>query len=270
MRRTLTGVRWLHSETLVNEKSDAGELVGIALGSDFCSEHEWGIEHLKYRLGCDSGKIGIERRVISALPPDLRYVQGKSKAGKKTVEWAAIFMRRSHSQADPTKLPTELERNYGDNPVVCAWDEDSFGICAYADADKANLKFLWEAFQRKDIAFWANIGPFHIGGGLIFVLPSKLPPKMVKDCLDSDLDQAKLEEADKATGIKTKLSGAKLGFFALTPKWTAGFVGVTTQHPVVYWLNPMDQQRYNAGWFTVEQLIEWIEGKGKVIRFRPG
>jgi hypothetical protein len=32
----------------------------------------------------------------------------------------------------------------------------------------------------------------------------------------------------------------------------------------MYFLNPMRQQENNFGWFTVEELEQWMEGKGPI------
>ena len=42
-----------------------------------------------------------------------------------------------------------------------------------------------------------------------------------------------------------------------------------SKYPIMLWLNPMNQQIYNSGWFTIEMLEEWIEDKGPVIRTEP-
>jgi hypothetical protein len=31
------------------------------------------------------------------------------------------------------------------------------------------------------------------------------------------------------------------------------------------WLNPMEQQKYDAGWMSIQDLRDWAEGKGRCI-----
>lgn len=37
---------------------------------------------------------------------------------------------------------------------------------------------------------------------------------------------------------------------------------------VHYWLNPRDQHLNNSGWFTEQELLDWIDGKGPVVKRR--
>ena len=39
-----------------------------------------------------------------------------------------------------------------------------------------------------------------------------------------------------------------------------------TKYEVVFWLNPQEQQIYDANWYTVEQLDQWAKGEGPVIK----
>jgi hypothetical protein len=34
---------------------------------------------------------------------------------------------------------------------------------------------------------------------------------------------------------------------------------------VRFWLNPRDQELYNSGWYTIDQLIEWSHNRGAVM-----
>jgi hypothetical protein len=82
-----------------------------------------------------------------------------------------------------------------------------------------------------------------------------------------DEDRINLHEAAKATGIEEKVCAALKSdfggkpFYALSPSWKNK---QNTKHKVVFWLNPTDQQKNNYGWFTVEELEQWIEGKGPI------
>jgi hypothetical protein len=88
-------------------------------------------------------------------------------------------------------------------------------------------------------------------------------------------DRKKLEEASEKCGIKQRIDeinnnfsklhpgcfDTPLGYFALSPSWKTNG---ESKHPVMYWLNPRKQDKVNYGWFTVEQLEQWIEGKGPI------
>jgi hypothetical protein len=32
------------------------------------------------------------------------------------------------------------------------------------------------------------------------------------------------------------------------------------------WLNPSDQQSFNSGWFEKQDFLDWLEGKGKIVK----
>lgn len=260
MRRatTMRGKEWIYAPN--------GDLAGIAMGSDFCSEHEWGVKSLRMKFGTDESLDGIERRIIREVPKELRWVeQGKG---------LGIFLSplESYYRQPEGKggwMDSEL-RPYGDETVVCAWDEKSFGIAAYGEKDKKNLKVLWEAFQKKDVAFWTNIGVFHIGGGLIFCIASQVPEKDKYAMKESDLDYRNLLEESVKTGIEEELKAAGKRWYALSPKWSKEIHStvngkIKTQYPVIYWLNPMEQHLDNYGWWTVEQLREWARGTGPIV-----
>lgn len=257
MRRTHEP-KWMYNK--------GGDLIGIAMGSDFCAEHEWGTGKMKSEFKCDDSLDGIARRTITHLPPHLRFIDEK--------EYQAIFLSRTESyyKQPAVWVKEELRRFDKTIPLTCAWDESTFAVVAWGEKDKKNVRKLWDAFQRKDVAFWPNIGVFHLGGGLIFAIPSMVPAEDKQTMLDSDLDNKKLIEASKKTGIEEKVTEAGRRFFALSPKWAKYFkdpdYASKTKHEVIYWLNPMDQHVNNHGWFTVEELEQWIEGKGPIPKSR--
>lgn len=261
------------------EDEETMEFFGFNLGADYCAEHEWGLSDLRFTFGCDDEKLGIEKRRITRVPEDLKYRRGKS--GKKPVP--DIFaMVSKHNwegfQEDPVKkwgYYQELEDyTWKDKPpteFTGAWSGRDFGIAAYSEQAKARLEKLVMAFEKKDVAFWiggTGGNPF-ARGGLCFSIVSKVPKRHLDLMLEADVDRIKLEKAAEETGIKELLRKAGKGTIALSPKWateirTTKDGEVKTKHPVIFWLNPMEQHLNNFGWFTVEQLELWIQNKGPV------
>ncbi len=39
---------------------------------------------------------------------------------------------------------------------------------------------------------------------------------------------------------------------------------------VRFWLNPADQRRYNMGWFSIDELIQWAHDMGPVLAHEEG
>lgn len=34
----------------------------------------------------------------------------------------------------------------------------------------------------------------------------------------------------------------------------------------MFWLNPMNQKKYNHGWFTIEELQQWAKDNGPIVK----
>lgn len=252
MRRTGTSApKWMYNPD--------ESLAGIAMGSDACSEHEWGTKSMRSSFELKGDEVdGIDRRIIQVVPKGLTYDE------KKVRDYLFFIPGEFYKQADRWVDDGEMRR-WRDEPLVTGWDEKSFGIIAYGDEDRKNLKALWEAFQNKDVAFWTNIGVFHTGGGLIFAIVSKVREQDKKTMLENDLDIKALKQAATDTGIEQELEKAGKRYFALSPKWAKNINGSKTKYPVVFWLNPMQQDIHNYGYFTVEQLREWAVDKGPIM-----
>jgi len=60
MKRGFTGMGLIEHE---------GEVIGIAFGSDACTEHECGIATIRTAFGMDDSLLGIERSRARTTPP---------------------------------------------------------------------------------------------------------------------------------------------------------------------------------------------------------
>lgn len=257
---------------------DEKTLLGVNLGADFTAEHEWGIEKLRRTYGINNELDGIDGRLISRAPTD-RIVRGAVSLGKPKVKWHALVSfsspyHKEHNATFDKELVNRLELTpYGDGEIHGAWDDSSFGLLA---KDESLVGELSEAIDRLDLCI-AILGalkdnPFS-RPGLCLLIASRIPKVVAAHWLESDLDRKRLIAASEATGIEDRLQKAGRRYYALSPKW-ADAVLVSkrgkskTEHPVVYWLNPMDQDVNNYGWFTVEELDKWVHGKGPVPKKR--
>lgn len=52
--------------------------------------------------------------------------------------------------------------------------------------------------------------------------------------------------------------------FALSPSRPLATNEKKSKYDLRYWLNPMEQRHNNSGYFTVEELEQWIENKGPI------
>ena len=250
-----------------------GEFVGVNLGWDFTAEHEWGIEDLTRDFGIvgtsrnkglfgigAKDTIGVEARQINDVPKGLTL----TIKGNFTY---LIYVRSWNDEYDitdetPKKELDHLVGAYGDRELVTAWDKKSFGVRVAGKEARIQLQILYNAFQEDNamIAFLGSGGPFGNNGLCLFII-SDLPDFMVDGYRDSDIDILNLTDAVEATGIKKRLEDAGCRYYALSPEWIND-----TKTELKFWLNPMDQHLYNSAWVTVEELDEWIAGKGKIMK----
>lgn len=256
---------------------EGGGLLGLAMGSDFCAEHEWGTKALRETFGLPGDEVdGLERRRVRVIPEQLFFMEAKTHTvlglNPQSLTPPATYFAREVTAGELTK-PGEWHPEERRN-LACAWDEKSFGAVAWGKKrgpDRSRLRLLYDAFRRLDVAFWANVGPFHMGTGLTLVIASKVPARYSDAMLEADVDHKRLLRAASETGIEEELKGAGQSWFALSPAWSKSFKTVIrgrkeeivkTEHPVMFFLNPRDQRPHNHGWFTVEQLRDWAAGRG--------
>lgn len=61
------------------------------------------------------------------------------------------------------------------------------------------------------------------------------------------------------TGIHEKLKTAGKRYYALAPRRAE-------DGSVQFWLNPCEQNKYNYGWFNLDQLSQWAENTGPIVK----
>ncbi len=250
------------------------------------------------------GKVpGIESRITKIKSPDLilkDYAikpKGSAKRAKEIgdIGYIGTFlglipewlqdrdpsqMREIASYARTNALLSPDGRTIYVNyePISGAWSDGDFAIFARKAEDREFLRELAEAFQNNDVAIWLGGGGVFKNAGLCLAIASRLSQETKDGFVEVDSEKNRLIAADEKTGIKDRLKAASdaasnprqwdrpFTYFALSPRfiddWKQGVYG--TAHPIIYWLNPMQQDRNNCGWFTVEQLDEWIAGTGPI------
>jgi len=260
---------------------DDGTLLGVNLGADFTAEHEWGIAGLLQTYGIDDNQEGIDRRIIRHVPKEhllvgsvtleTRDFSERKPKSEKAKWWGLVSFRYPRELERADKFTKELVGRLELTPhrlhteLTGAWDERSFG---FLTKDEGVVRELHDAIQQLDMCIGLFNGeprnPFS-RAGLGLLIASRVPQTVRDHWLESDRDRRALLEASAATGIEGRLKEAGRRFFALSPRW-ADKSDKDTKHPVMYWLNPMEQRENNAGWFSVEELEQWAEGKGPIIK----
>jgi len=226
---------------------------GVGLGSDFCSEHEWGIAGLAnaFDLNREPTVFGIDRRIIRRVPPGLKefdFTPDQTYGlyylcyGDLMLEYADELRKR---KIDRTSLRA-------------AWDEASFGVVS---DDPAEKKFIWELygeFQKKNgvITFVKGMGIEN--PGLCLLIADRIPQSIRDGWYDADKDRHDLLEEMEKSGIEALLKEKGKRYFGLSPRRQE-------DGSVLYSLNPYDQNRNKWGFYTLEELQEWASDRGPII-----
>jgi hypothetical protein len=244
-------------------RNEAGLFMGVNLGADYCAEHEWGIANLQSILAVDPAAApGIERHRIQETRA-LAYDPKKHIIAAPMSSWTDII---AHAERTLTFYDPKSEE------IVGAWSEGDFGV-RFDPKFAAEEVELWTAIQNGDAAllFMNTFDNPFARAGLAIAIISRISDEILEDLRAKHENTEKLDAADLATGIKERLAAAGLKYYALGPDWfPTGFEGprgrLETAYPVFYFLNPPDQQKYNFGWFTVEELDQWIGGTGPILK----
>lgn len=285
---------------------DNDKFLGIALGYDYCAEHEWGIKDLKYLCGIpDASKknMGVANRTITVVPP-LIFKETTEKKRKFAILYTG---NRWHTDEENEKyLPHEL-KNYvedliwnekwnkehpdtrGDKDnIITAWDGGSFGVAVMGDKEVEYLKELQTAIQEKRLTIAiANLrvkNPF-AGSSLCLMITDRIPQETLDAMYHGDKEYFDREDYEEKIGMKKLIAqkGNKNGyqnlhyFMACSPKWIdynneEGTLDEqkkkwNTKYDILYWINYSDNDS-NYGWYSVEEIREWLEGEKPLIDIR--
>jgi len=242
------------------------KFVGINLGWDFVSEHEWGISRLLSDFGIPkeptTSCFGFDARTTQCQSDNLCYLEnGDDTFLVNTFNYNA-YKGESFTADDLERM---IGRSYGkpEHGLCCAWDGQSFGIRTNNDEGRDMLKLLHMAFKNNNIAiFLGGRGgnPFS-NSGLMLIIANEIPQDARDSAANSDLSHFRLTKAAEATGIEAKLKKAGKSWYALSPRWTD-----ETEQELKFWLNPEQQHKYNSRWCTVEELEQWAEDKGPIVK----
>lgn len=281
-------------------KDENGRFVGFDLGADFCSEHEWGIKKLRSALGMSKNKIGIERYTATRCPEKALIIRTDAKKECSILicipdsEWY-INSNPDHFSSYETVLKQYNSDlgfyDYrGQKPeeramLAGAWDEASFGIHTRIKEYTLYLQHLKDAILRGDavIMVRGTLNPFE-NGGLVVAIRSRIPAEVDTRLKEQHLDRQRLERAAADTKIVERVNEVNskhyadkgfrgespCGYFALSPswagEWNAKYPNRQTKHSVIFFLNPMNQRERYWGRVTVEEIEDWMQGKGFIMQ----
>ena len=255
------------------------KVLGVLLEAEHCAEHEWGIKPLQNTLGIDSTKLGVEGRQTSNTE---NLYSGK--------DW---FWLGHGNVNTPTKLDVLGLYGYIKHAVASGLWYDSEAAAALnksaTDDHKLAFKLIHECIKNKQPLFVMRGGSGPFGGGGLVVCPAALVPEEVRLSLyQADVARDELASAWKpveAMLIEKRKEVKPTEFhqwvsqwrdawyrpeelcrwMALVPRQLEDAPVDGSHYRFKLWLNPEQQQLNEAGWYTVEQILEWFKGKGPVI-----
>lgn len=237
-------------------------IVGVSFGSDFVSEHEWGIAGIKRAfgiLGADERHkfvhvktqpvFGLERRKTQQVPRGLYWHEGKGVAG------FALWPSYDGKQRDPQE--TREISFYGATTLAAAWDKNTFAVLSRDEEEQRQLRKLYNALMSLDAVIFLGRAetPFD-NPGLCVAIASQLPAELIEAWYAADKEAYEVEQEFAACGIEEALRAANKKYLALSPRRENG--------GLKFWLNPYFQDKDNCGWFTLQDLQAWIHNEGPI------
>jgi hypothetical protein len=261
------------------------QMVGINLGADYCAEHEWGTSDLRETLGVSDDKnvMGIERYRISNPKVEHIFLREENKNNAALICIPYAWEMKNWAAQKFDKLGHGELHIFDKEELATAWSGSDFGIRVKRPMNIKRLKRLHNAILNKEAAIWLGGGGVFQNAGLCIAIIDMVPENLKKQMYDAHVDRKKLEDASDATGIKKKIDAINnahrekykdnfsvayhtpCGYMALSPAWIRDDQKGNSKYSVMYWLNPREQQKNHYGWFTVEELEQWMEGKGPII-----
>lgn len=278
-----------------------GVMIGILMGADYCAEHECGIKHLERMLGimpreqADKEKVfGADRSLIQPVDPErLLFCETK-----RTHEAILLFTGANWSEEERKNLTISklalrynihLIKPYGDEEpqsLAAAWDDGSFGIHVKGKQEHEWLKEIYQALIDGDMIVYLGQAPLPAfsNSSLNLMIRSRIPQEGLDIMCQAHKEVWELNRDAKATGIYEKLEKAGRRYYALSPRRGLLETRISgeekdgsrvkavppSKHDLMFWLNPTEQNKNHSGWYTVEELEQWAEGKGPIIASPKG
>jgi hypothetical protein len=259
---------------LLRDENDA--IYGVVLAGDYTAEQENGIIPLQWRLGIEA--TGPFETNKTPAPVADRIHAGGFVASRfknhRIVRDNGQFLTTSDKVAEfPSLL---LSRRYEECVVTGAFDDQHFAIGLYGDQAAEIANNLQEGFEQGDIAVWLGGTPNpYSRGGLAIARASQVPTDWRQRYDELVRERAEVARLATETGIIERIHAAAgsrheghLGYFALTA--VRPMKDSLTSYPVMFLQNPRDQKWNASGYYTVEELDLWIEGKGPVVENSRG
>lgn len=263
MKKTVLNKAWL-----TNEK---GEFCGVDLGSDFCAEHESGIDLIKAAFNIDGivkkkvtkifglpvrtkdePNFGLSARLINTIPK--QFVHGIAGKHRFIGFYDSMFAKWIDTLVKDAVRDMRLRKG---SDFVAYWCDRGFLIVS---DDQSKILELKEAFYASNIAIFLGNSNFISNRGFVIAIATKLDKSITDAMYVADKSSFELSKKVEAMGIYEKLKTAGKDYYALSPRWN------DDKTDVIFWLNPVEQRKHHYGWFTLADLEAWINDEGPIIK----
>ena len=271
---------------IVND--EAGRPWCIFLESDSHAEHQSGIDRLLHQLSIRSrgryvsGRSMTEPRTLltKKARSTRTYLTRSEGRIRRTDNILFLASVRCDLSTASSRL-NDIVRYDIDTAITGAWDDGDFKVAAWTPEAHDILRAFAAAAERGDLTVFTghppctSDNPFR-HSGLNICITSRIPRFMREKIEAEDANAEALAQAVAECGIVERIDACPhVGYYALTPNWRLNTVlrdgkdvPARTVHPVMFHLNPHDRARNNHGWHTVEELDEWIAGKGPIPKVK--
>lgn len=207
------------------------------------------------------------------------YIVGGEK--KRVKDSISFLSTNSRILETPTERLSHVLRQDVSVEITGAWDQRDFKIAAWTKEAQAFLEAIQQAAHRSDLTVYTGL-PYneHTGSyrhqGLVICITSLMPEDARSKISAEDEASEKLAQAVRDCGIVERINNApNVGYHALVPQFCfddimrdGKAINLDTVYPVMFFLNPQNQTANNHGWFTVEELDQWIAGSGPIPKVR--
>jgi len=193
------------------------------------------------------------------------------------------------------------------DPIVTAWSGSGFGVGVMGEKEVKWLEELYEAFNNKNVVIaminHRALNPF-AGTSLSLMIKDRLPDYISDMMYEADSEYFDLQDYEKKTGVPklkdkirdlkdkeakklrkknggrwvdVSLYGHNHGYhIACSAKWIDYKDAENrekkkqefhTKYDIFYWVNYSDDDSTH-GWFSVEEIKEWLGGKETLASIR--
>lgn len=263
-------------------KDETGTAFAVYAESDFCAEHEQGLGALYSRLGCGGSELnGINRYrpSMEALASERFFTVGSTKGWSRPEgSRKKTFTLKTLQGVSGGHIADDVFIGDGGDQFKAAFSDRNFALIALDKEAESFIDLLAESAKGGDIAVFMGGGgrgnPFG-RGGLVVAIPSLCPRPLLDNLHAVHVDTKRLHDASLATGIVARVKEKADGqgwnspyfLYAISPSWSEKIAStasgaVETEYDVIYWLN---NGKDIYGWFTVEDIEQWLEGHGPII-----